>query len=113
MQLFSVLVIGINIISFLIILFFVIPLQIKEAQVKNGLAKLRIQLLLYGLAMDIISLLLMYIGYHLFYNIHHLNLVFAILFISVCVFGLAIIGYNIYHQQYTLKNIKLHEKIDR
>lgn len=97
----------------IIVLFFVIPLMIKWAFVKNGLSKLRIDMLLLGLVFLIGNTLTM-VGF-LPILIHGVNqpplnatiqLINGILFLVM-----AIIFYRIYHNQYQPDQVEIHNKI--
>lgn len=96
---------------------FVIPLQIKQAGVKNGLRKLRLQLLTKGflaLAIIIVSIFSLTARWVLDDGA---TLRFAIVVFvmthAVGVFGKAIIDYLIYHQQYSQKSKDMHTRIDK
>lgn len=96
---------------------FVIPLQIKMANVKNGLSKLRKQMLLKGLfsfVVSTVSIVILSTRFFVFdvatlrYSLSTLILIHAI--------GLllkSIIDSMIYHQQYTPENQAVHARIDR
>lgn len=95
---------------------FVIPLQVQQAGVKNGLRKLRLQLLVKGV------LALIVIGAALFSLTARwvlddgatlrFALVFFVVTHAVGVLGKSIIDYIIYHQQYSPHNKELHEKME-
>ena len=91
----------------------VIPLQIKEARVVNGLAKLRRQLLINGLA-NLIAALLAAIILALSLMGVRSRLIFEFL-ISGFVLDLIVNAetkHRIYHQQYTEEHKALSEKIE-
>ena len=94
----------------IIVLLFIIPLQVGQAGVKNGLAKLRKQLLAYGLTtltttsiaayfLANVSIRLAESGTYASTTSQVLLLVF-----SISKFLIAYIGHQIYHQQYVLKH---------
>lgn len=93
------------------ILMFVVPLQVKQAGVKNGLAMLRKQLLAYGLitflTTSIASYFLAIISYRLLTNpgtyVSTVSQILLFLF-SLSKFAIAFIGSQIYHQQYVLEH---------
>lgn len=84
-------------------LFFMIPLQIHEAKVQNGLRKLRVQLLIIGIILTLINSLSIVF---LFYDIFNLSVItstgYALrLSNAIAIFILSYCLYIIYHQQYT------------
>lgn len=94
----------------------VIPLQWKEAEVKNGLRTLRKQMLAKGLlTLTIVTAAL--IALTIRYFITDLDLARIIISGLVICFALSLLGkalidYKIYHQSYTPENKKLHEKFE-
>lgn len=103
-----------RIMSCIILLGYCIPLQIREAGVKNGLRKLRLELLLFGLILLFTNVTTMHFLVDQF--IHNivptkisirLQLINAFSFL--CLSG---IGYAIYSTQYTEESKQLHEKIE-
>lgn len=99
--------------SCIILLFFCIPLQIKEALVKNGLERLRKQLLIFGLVLFSTNLMTLY--FLLVATLQKtpqkplnasLQIINAVSFLI-----LSIIGHMIYNQQYDEKSKELHAKI--
>lgn len=107
-------------IAIVVIAFFIIPLQLKEAQVKNGLAKLRVQLLLYGVALVAIDSIMLYFLYRISAQVYFNSQVMPQMTTSVLLFvfsslhlSLAVIGYMIYHQQYTPEQKQFHAQIDK
>lgn len=105
--------------SAIIIIVFNVPLQIREAKVKNGLAKLRIQLLLFGFVLLVTNFVSLFflaeLGIRVFNTMivvnQHMQILLAIYGASH--FALACIGYMIYHQQYTSKQKELHARIEK
>lgn len=103
-------------ISMFIIAFSWIPLQLKEARVKNGLKQLRVLLLILGINLFLTNALAMYlIFYTLFYHKFSSDpmaiisqIVNSLLFLSI-----AFTGYIIYHTQYSEQNKERHHKIDK
>lgn len=106
----SVVLRGVALFNFLI---FLIPLQIKEAKVQNGLKKLRVQLLIIGVILTIVntfSIILILAEMHGSILVGSpsltLRLVNAIAFL--------ILSYNlymIYHQQYTDEHKRMNKKV--
>lgn len=97
---------------FLRLLVTVIPLQIREAQVKNGLAKLRRHLLLSGVSIMHVSLIGFII---LILSIIHPNngllMEFLVLLLVCLLVIVAETKYAIYHEQYTEEHKELSRKI--
>jgi uncharacterized membrane protein len=98
--------------TFLRMLFTVLPLQIKEARVQNGLAKLRRQLLISGTAIMLVSLL----GFFALIESvltprFDLMLEILIVLIVICLVIVAETKYRIYHEQYTSQHKDLARKI--
>lgn len=97
----------IRIITAVIFLLFVIPLQIKESKVKNGLSMLRRQMLISGVAVlssNFVSLYFLFIqipkgGYSI--PSQFLQVINAATFLLI-----AVVGYKIYHQQYKMPHHK-------
>lgn len=97
--------IGIHVIALLITLVFVLPLQIKEAKVKDGLLSLRKQLLFMGINIIFLSVVtIVVLSYRLFltlpmdimrYLVTSLVLLHALGFLMF-----SINAYKIYHNQY-------------
>lgn len=105
--------ITLRVLSCIILIFFCIPLQIKEAKVANGLRLLRIQLLVFGLILlftNFVSLIFLFDGL----SIPQRPLNSALQIINaVCFFTLALIGYRIYRTQYTEPIKKAHRKLEK
>lgn len=103
-------------ISGIIVSSFVIPLQWKEAGVKNGLAFLRRQLLAKGflaLVTIITAIIALTIRSHIADpNLARIIISSTVLLFSLSLFGKAGIDYKVYHQQYTDENKELHRKFD-
>lgn len=107
---FSIIV---RIISCIILAIFLIPLQIKEAEVKNGLRVLRIQLLISGLILfftNLFSIIFFFITLDipqkpLHNSIQTIN--------SLSFLALSLIAQAIYRTQYTDEAKDYHEKIDK
>lgn len=100
--------------SFLTTLFFIIPLQIKKAHVKNGLSSLRHKLLAKGILSLMISAITIFVLTSRFFIsgelIRYLNTTLIFLFTSFW-FIKQIIEWSIYHTQFTEDQIRLHHKI--
>lgn len=95
---------------------FVIPLQMKEAGVKNGLNKLRKQLLLkgfldFGMIIIAVSTLLMRYVIHDQEVLRYLT-VTLVFFFSISFLGHVLIDFLTYRQNYTPENKKIHAQIE-
>lgn len=105
-----------RVITAFIFLKYVIPLQIEEMHVKNGLKKLRYQLLLSGVTLFIINIVglaltvLRYLSSVMLFSTfsNTLAIINAVGFLIV-----AYIQYQIYNQQYTDEHKKSHEIIGK
>lgn len=103
-------------IAAVIVISFVIPLQMKEAGVKNGLAFLRKQLLAKGF-LAITTIITAVLALTIRNVITDLDLARflvsgTVLVFSLSILGKAIIDYKVYHQQYTDENKDLHARFD-
>lgn len=94
-----------HVISVVIVAFFIIPLQIKEALVQDGLSRLRKLLLLFGI--DIVGVgiaSILSLGIRFFINdmvILRYAVVFLVLVHAIGFLGFSLIGYSMYTSQYT------------
>lgn len=107
---------AIRIVTAFLFLAFIIPLQIKEAQVKNGLLILRRELLVSGVIMflvNTIGLTIILLRYFFGDAILKPAIEIISLFNSIGFLIIASIKYHIYNSQYTPENKRLHAKIDR
>lgn len=81
-----------------------LPLQFYEARVTNGLARLRKQLLIKGIALVIVNLLaLLFASWAVTHFDELMNPLYTGIFLlvnSLGFFSIAIIDYRIYHQNY-------------
>lgn len=94
---------------------FVIPLQIKQAGVRNGLRLLRKQMLAKGflaLFIAIVSVVVLTLKY--LYDGDFLPVITTglVLLHAVGILGKSIIDYEIYHHQYSEESKRLHAKIE-
>lgn len=103
----------VRILSCVIILFFFLPLQVKEARVQNGLRKLRYQLLAEGLILFLTNVLSLYFLFDIFINNtpqkfinSGLQILNAFAFLTM-----SIIAFLIYKQQYTEQSREAHKKL--
>lgn len=106
----------VRIIAFFLMIFFLIPLQVKEVGVKNGLLKLRYQLLFLGIILLFINFTSVIFLYDDLTNatMPASNLSIYLRIINgIAHLFLSFILLSIYKQQYTEKNKILHEKIDK
>lgn len=96
---------------------FVIPLQLKEARVKNGLARLRKQMLAKGIFTEIVIIFSLFslTGRFIIHDTTTLRytITLVILFFALFILFGVVLDYLIYNQNYTEKNKKLHEKIEQ
>lgn len=104
----------IRIITFVILLILIIPLQIKEAGVKNGLGKLRILLLLVGFSLFIANAIALWLIIFTLTSLSgsastRLIQIASALFLLIPSVAL----YFIYHSQYTLEAKKVHVEVDK
>lgn len=93
---------------------FVIPLQIKEAQVDNGLNQLRKQMLLKGLIgiiVGVISILCLSIRFAINGDLARYITVLLIFSYSLGNLAISLIDSKIYRQNYNEENKELHKKI--
>lgn len=110
----SIIAIVIRLFSCVILLFFMIPLQYKELRVKNGLRKLRIQLLSIGILLlcinivRITSLIITFLTRSTPDPLAGLlQIINGIFFVIV-----SLIGLSMYTSQYSEENIEHHQKIE-
>lgn len=105
-------------ISAIMCLLFIIPLQIKQATVRNGLAKLRIQLLEIGITIFITNSIAAFFLFQVIKRTWETGtyvstltqiLLFAFAFSKLKV---ATNGLRIYHQQYTPEHIEASHRVD-
>jgi len=94
----------------IIVLFFIIPLQIKQAGVKNGLSMLRKQLLAFGATLFVTNVIAAYfltrtsIGLYINGGSATFTTSTLLFIFAFAMFLLAVIGHQIYHQQYVLEH---------
>ena len=103
--------------SLVLTLMFIFPLQIKQANVKNGLLKLRKQLLTWGVFTIIITIVSIF-SLTMRYLIKDVDILRYMITTMIFLFSLgmfvqSLIFYRIYHQEYTSENKKHHAIIDR
>ena len=100
--------------SLIVTLFFVIPLQVEKAGVKNGLSQLRYKQLAKGFLSLIMSLITIFTLSSRFFLegdiVRYLN---TLLILGFCLSWLLkeLIESSIYHTQFTSDQINLHNKI--
>lgn len=101
--------------SAVILLFFVIPLQIRENKVHNGLIKLRRQLLFSGISIFLIIVVGIFImALRLYEPVYRDELTFIFSIInSIGFLIVALIKYQIYHTQYTPESKEHHRIIEK
>lgn len=107
--------IGLLLVTLIIVVTFLLPLQLKEYAVKNGLAKLRKRLVFSGISLMLLCLISIVVlsarffinGEFARYTISGLIFLYALGFIANALNWLAM-----YREQYTDENKQLHEKID-
>lgn len=109
---------GLRVFAIIQALMFILPLQIREAKVKNGLRLLRYQLLLFGLILLLINVSSLYF---LFHNTNLLSCYFSCdesispalfqVVTGLAFFSLSMLGFHMYHTQYTDEAKQIHEQI--
>ena len=107
---FSVIV---RIISCITLLYFYIPLQLKEARIENGLKILRLQLLAFGLILLLINFLtIVTLSSAVIDGVKQaeLNVILQVIN-GIGFLALALIGNNIYTRQYSDEMIGYHKKV--
>ena len=93
---------------------YLLPLFIKEAKVKNGLKKLRLELLISGTIIFLINTVgLIIIVFNYFGLSTRVVLEAVTYFNSLGFLVYAIIKFKIYTQRYTPESKKLHEKFEK
>lgn len=105
---------AIRIATFFILLLQIIPLQIREAGVKNGLGKLRILLLIMGFSLFVANTIALWLIFFTFQNLGgsastRLIQIASALFLLIPAIAL----YYIYHQQYTPEAKRVHVEVDK
>jgi D-alanyl-lipoteichoic acid acyltransferase DltB (MBOAT superfamily) len=94
----------IHIIALYVTVAYVIPLQIKEAKVKNGLKRLRVQMLASGITLIILSLvsiITLSIPLIINTNITKYATIFLVLIHSIGFLTFSLIKRAMYHSQYS------------
>ena len=100
--------------SFLVIAITVIPLQIKEARVVNGLAKLRRQMLVMGVSTLTVALLAdIILAIALLFPPLRWTLHLLIMLLSFSLLVNAMAKYRVYHDQYTPEHKEMSRKIQK
>jgi hypothetical protein len=93
---------------------YIIPLQFKQAGVKNGLIKLRKQLRSYGILMDVVSLtsiVALTARFFISGTVYRYIIVTVVFLNALSALWKSLIFKAIYHQNYSPESIKLHAKI--
>lgn len=105
----------IHILALIVHATYVIPLQIREARVQNGLKTLRILMLASGLTMVLISLITIFVLSMRFFvpagDLSRYLAVSLILLHSIGFLVFALIKRKMYQQQYSIKQKELHSKM--
>lgn len=97
-----------------IVAFFIIPLQVKEARVRNGLAKLRIQLLIFGVtvfSLGLLGAIILSTRFFISGSVAIYLTLFMIVLHGLGFLSLSVVGHRMYTQQYTDESKRLHEEI--
>ena len=106
-----------HVVAGVIITMFVIPLQLKEAEVKNGLRLLRKQMLLKGflsLTVIVVSVLALTLRYIVPDPIVSRYLIVALILAhAIGMLAKAIIDHKIYHAQYSQESLDMHLRIEK
>jgi len=105
----------IRILSTVIIVFQLIPLQIKEANVKNGLRILRLQLLIVGITLFVTNVVSIGLIADSIMDVVPASIFNASLQIlnSLAILIFSIVLYFIYHNQYSPEAKKVHTEVDK
>lgn len=105
-----------RVITAIIFIAYILPLMIREAGVKNGLKKLRIELLVSGFIIFFVNTAgLSIIVWRYLYGNEGLQS-FTDIIALANTFGflvIAVLKYTIYHQRYTPEQKELHEKLEK
>lgn len=106
----------IHIISVFICGYFTLPLQIKEAFVRNGLARLRKELLMFGATIILLGIItVITLGIRFISTAYWVRYIALALIVchSLGFLFMAILGARMYHSEYTDENKRIHEQIDQ
>lgn len=100
----------IRVVSSIIVVFYLLPLQLAQTKVKNGLSKLRWQLLIGGGVIFLTNLISLFFIYDIIVSNTPQKFLNSCLQVvnAVSYLMLSVIAYMIYHQQYTEENRELH-----
>lgn len=115
-EILIIIAILIHIVSAVIAFYYIIPLQAQQVGVKNGLIKLRKQMLRKGILSLIVIIASIFI---LALRVNPFNwdtpyIITSLIFIhGLGIFGKTIIDYQIYHSQYSPESKDLHKRIDK
>ena len=106
----------IHLLSVIITAIFIVPLQIREARVKNGLAVLRKQLLAFGVLVIVVGIASVIALTLPLFERNGITLYLSLTTVTIHAFaflGFAILGYQIYHTQYTDEIKEAHKELDK
>jgi hypothetical protein len=104
-----------RVISSIVLIFLLIPLQLKEAKVKNGLRMLRLKLLSVGFILLVTNILSIGLIFITGVDVVLLKILTAVLQFmnAVSALALALVFLSIYHQSYTEAAKKVHIEVDK
>lgn len=107
--------IGLRVLSSIMVLFFLLPLQIKEAKVKNSLKSLRVELLACGIILLLINFFSLFFLIDLWMKDTPQKLTNSGLQIinALAYFALALLGNFMYRQQFTDEAKEFHAQIQK
>ena len=103
--------IGVRILAVVLLLFFCIPLQVKEVAVKNGLRLLRVQLLAFGILLLIVNIVTFILLLNVMNQPPRLPNSWLQIINALAFFGASYILNAIYRTQYTDESKELHKQI--
>jgi len=102
----------IRLLATIILLWQIIPLQVKESQVRNGLRKFRVQLLIVDFTLLLTNLFAMVLIAMTKGQVEFLPVCIQIVN-AISILILVIVLYYMYHDQYTPESKEIHRRVDR
>lgn len=103
--------IGVRVLAVVLLLFFCIPLQVKEVAVKNGLRLLRVQLLAFGILLLIVNIVTFILLLNVMNQSPRLSNSWLQVINALAFFGASYILNRIYRTQYSDDSKELHKQI--
>lgn len=101
----------VRLLSIILLLFFCIPLQIREVTVKNGLKILRIQLLSFGILLLFVNIITLLLLLDVTNQPAHLPNSWLQVVNALAFLGISFIANRIYNSQYTDISKEIHRQI--